>query len=151
MTDTLTRRSLVKVGIWAVPVVSVAVATPLAAASEPYPPVQTKNRLVINTKDAWDENPNNQKPYIGVVFAVRDSTGPDNIGPVTLTMTLVDAAGVSQTKSTVKSTNGPWQQTPDWTEHFDNVARGPYRVNFTASAPGVTLFQDYIEKMTTLR
>ncbi|QWY84127.1 hypothetical protein SEA_A3WALLY_320 [Microbacterium phage A3Wally] len=148
MTDTLTRRTALKAGIWAVPVVAVAVATPLAAASEP--PVQTKDRLTFNTKEASDLNPNGQKPRIKVILSAMDTTGPDAIGPVTLTMTLVDAAGVQQTRSTVRNIGGGWGNTGNWVEHFDNVARGPYRVSFTAVAAGVALHQDYIERRTVL-
>ncbi|QIG58005.1 hypothetical protein SEA_PAULODIABOLI_321 [Microbacterium phage PauloDiaboli] len=139
MTGTLTRRTALKAGIWAVPVVAVAVATPLAAASEP--PVQTKDRLTFNTKNVNDQNPWNGSanvPRIEVRSSAMDTTGPDAVGPVTLTMTLVDSAGVQQTRSTVRNIPGGWQTTGDWVEYFDNVARGAYTVYLTASAQGVT-------------
>lgn len=57
MTDTLTRRTALKASVWAVPVVAVAFATPLAAASEP--PVQTKRtKIKFSNVAAFGAGPN---------------------------------------------------------------------------------------------
>lgn len=135
MTD-LDRRTFVKGAAWSVPVIAAAIATPLAAASG-EPPVQVRKRLTFNTKRTWDENINGVTPRIGVVVAAMDTTGPDAVGAVVIVVTIRDSAGVQQTASTTKMISGGWQATPDWTVHFDGVARGPYTVTLTATAQNV--------------
>lgn len=154
MTAPVSRRSVIRSAAWSIPVIAVAVATPLAAASTP--PVPLKDRLTFNTARTWDENPWDaasyaNRPRIGVVVAVMDTTGPDVVGSVVIVATLVDSAGVSQTQSTTQIITTPWGATPDWTVHFDNVARGAYTVTVTATANGVQTISKQMNERTVTR
>lgn len=141
----VSRRALIRSAAWTAPVIAVAVATPLAAASEPAataPPVA--DRLTFNTHRAWDANPwdpylHANKPKIGVVVAAMDTKGPDAVGAVVLLVELIDAAGtVHPTQSTTKIIDRGWGATPDWTVWFEgNIARGQFQVRITATAVGV--------------
>lgn len=139
MNQPISRRTVVKGAAWSVPVIAVAIATPLAAASQPVQPL--KRRLTFNTKRAFDTNPwdpylGATKPRIGVVVAAMDTTGPDAVGPVIIVVTIRDSAETQQTQSTTKLIERGWGATQDWTVTFDNVARGPYTVTLTATATG---------------
>lgn len=133
------RRTVLKSAAWSVPVVALAIATPLAAASQTPEPL--KKRLTFNTKRAYDTNPwdrhlNANKPRIGVVVAARDTTGPDAIGTVVIIVTLRDSAGKEQTQTTTQIITRGWGATADWTATFNDVARGAYTVTLTATANG---------------
>lgn len=129
MTD---RRAFLKTAAWSVPVIAAAVAVPLAAASI----LPTRDRLVFNTAGSWDENPNGERARIGVVVAAMDTTGPDAVGLVTLSIT-IEHEGGSETKTHVGNIVRGWGATKDWTEHFDIVGRA-YKITVTASAEGCT-------------
>lgn len=139
MSSEISRRSVIRSAAWSVPVIAAAIATPLAAASEA--PQVLKRRLTFNTKRAFDSNPWDpyarvNKPRIGVVVAVMDTTGPDAVGAVSIIVTLRDSAGKQQTQSTTKLIDRGWGATPDWSVTFDDVARGAYTVTLTATATG---------------
>jgi len=133
------RRTVITSAAWSIPVIAAAIATPLAAASQPTQSL--KKRLTFNTRRAYDTNPwdpylNANKPRIGVVVAVMDQAGPDAVGPVSIVVTLRDSAGSQQTKSTTQIIASGWGATPDHTFTFDNVARGNYTVTIMATANG---------------
>lgn len=140
-----TRRAFVKGAAWSVPVIAVAVATPLAAASEPAPTAPPLvDRLKFNTHRAWDENRWDpylrvNKPKIGVVVAAMDTKGPNAIGAVVLLVELIDAAGtVHPAQPTTKIIDRGWGATPNWEVWFDgDIARGAFTVRLTATAVGV--------------
>lgn len=144
----VSRRAIIRGAAWSLPVIAVAVATPLAAASTTAPPV--KDRLTFNTARTWDENPGGYRPRIGVVVAAMDTTGPDAVGSVVIVVTLVDSAEAQQTQSTTKVIGSGWGVTPDWTVHFDNVARGPYTVSLTATALGSKTITKQLHERTVL-
>lgn len=144
----VSRRGLIRGAAWSVPVIMATIATPLAVASTTPPPV--KDRLTFNTSRAWDENPGGYKPRIGVVVAAMDKTGPDTVGPVVIVVTIVDAAGRQQTQSTTKVITTPWGATPDWTIHFDGVARGKYTVSLTATAAVAKTITKQLRERTVL-
>lgn len=139
----VSRRAIVRAAAWSMPVIAVAVSTPLAAASQP-PSAPQQDRLTFNTHRAWDANPwdpylGANKPKIGVVVAAMDKTGPDAVGAVVLLVELIDAAGtVHPAQSTTKIIDRGWGATADWTVWFEgNIARGPFTVRYTATAAGV--------------
>jgi hypothetical protein len=144
----ITRRSLVRGAAWSVPVIAAAIATPLAAASEPI--VQVKDRLTFNTARTWDENPGGYRPRVGVVVAAMDKTGPDAVGPVVIVVTIVDAAGRQQSQSTTKVIASAWGATPDWTVYFEGVARGQYTVRLTATGAAAKTITQQLQKRTVL-
>lgn len=126
------RRTVVKGAAWSVPVIAAAVAVPLAAAST----TPTRDRLTFNTAGSWDENPNGERARIGVVVAAMDTTGPDAVGLVTLTI-IIEHDGGAETRTHVGNIVRGWGATKDWTEHFDIVGRA-YKITVTASADGCT-------------
>ncbi len=150
----VTRRSLVRGAAWSLPVIALAVATPLTAASEPVPTTApVRDRLTFNTHRAWDENPGGYKPKIGVDIAVMDKTGPDAIGPVVLLAVLVDAAGATHpAQSTTKIIDRGWGATPTWRIWFaGEIARGEFTVTLTATAVGVETVVQVEHERTVLR
>ena len=92
MTDTLTRRTLVKGAAWAMPVVAVAVATPLAAASEPYPPA-TKSKIKFNNTSSHNQGPNE----VGFNTMIQVD-GPEAVTGVYLRVQLKRGGAVIATK-----------------------------------------------------
>lgn len=145
------RRSFIKGAAWSVPVIAVAVASPLAAASQP--PRALQKRLRFNTARAFDLNPwdaaaGSNKPRIGVVVAAMDTAGPDAIGPVVLMATICDSAGRQHTQSTTRVIGRGWGATPDHTFTFDGVARGAYRITLTATANGCEVITTQLNERT---
>lgn len=151
MSADVSRRSVVRGAAWAMPVVLAAVAVPLAAASQPYP--AAVERLAFNTAEAWDENPKNAHPNIGVKVGVRDTTGPHTnpVGAVVLLVELVDAAGTRHpAQSGTETIAYGWGSTPNRTFHFAGVARGEYRVVISATAVGVKQLATSLTRRTVL-
>jgi len=152
-----TRRNVIKAAAWSAPVIAAAIATPLAAASQPYPSnPPTRTRLIFNTKNATDTNPwdpylNANKPEIQVIVAAMDTTGGKPVvGLVTFVVVLTDSAGKAHTQTFAASITTEWGATPDKTLTFKGIAKGAYSVALTANAVGVTELRDSITgKRTT--
>lgn len=130
----LTRRAVVKAAAWSVPVIAVAVATPLAAASEPYPPVK-KSRLDWDTKDAWSLNDwGTNVTRVGANIQVKTLDGQP-VPAITLAIKIVYPGG-EQTKVFQSQINQGWGSTSHFQHEFPNVPKGvTVTAYFTASAP----------------
>lgn len=95
MTDTLTRRTLVKGAAWSVPVLALAVSTPLAAASEAPAAAPLANRLRL-TNVTLTVGREANKLYFNTTVQVND--GPAPVENLVLVVTLSrDGEAVTRT------------------------------------------------------
>ncbi len=128
----LDRRTVVRGAVWAVPVIAVAVAAPLAAASDPAPPTEVKDRIAFTNATATvGSRPNS----IYVNTKIRVTDGP---APVEQLMLTVSISRDGQTYSQTFAVVAGWGATDIVQVEFPNVPQGsPVVVTFTAWAVGV--------------
>lgn len=128
MTDN-DRRAVVRAAAWALPVIAVAVATPLAAASTP---VETKNRIRFTNVTATVGKDSNAI-YANTKIQVVD--GPAAVEQLMLTIAISrDGTTYSETFPMVAG----WDATRKVEHVFRDVPKGgPVTVTFTAWALGV--------------
>lgn len=121
------RRTFIRSAAWAAPVIAVAVATPLAAASTP----PTRNRIRFTNATATEGREANTV-YANTKVQVID--GPEPVTNVVLTVT---ANG--ETRTHVWGSLAGWGNTEKVAEQFQGVPKGaPVLVAFTATADGCT-------------
>lgn len=145
MTDTTpTRRSIVKAAAWSAPVIAMAVATPLAAASTvPATPAPAKNRLrLTNATATVGKKPNTI--YANTTVQVID--GPASVENVVLVVSL-SRGGSSIQK--VWALIGGWGHSGRVDMEFPGIPKGePVDVTFSAHAAGVASIAQSVRVVT---
>ena len=136
MTETLTRRTALKAGIWAVPVVAVAVATPLAAASE-VP--QTRTRIEFTNATAT-EGGSKQIPWNTKIQEVNGVPVTNVYVSVTLKRESVQIAKVEKFFPSLGG-NGNTNIIQGVFEGLELGNGSPYVVEFFASADNADAIQ----------
>jgi hypothetical protein len=124
----ITRRTALKASAWSVPVIAVAVSTPLAAASTT--PETRSNRLrFTNVTATVGKSPNTI--YANTKVQVID--GPDAVENVVIVVSISAGGSLSYTFPYV----GGWGNTDQVYPEFRNVPKGePVTVSFFATADG---------------
>ncbi|AWY05676.1 hypothetical protein SEA_OLINDD_106 [Microbacterium phage OlinDD] len=129
-----------KVLAWSVPVIAMAVATPLAAASAE--PVVEANRIKFTNVTAT-EGPKPNVIYANTRVQVVD--GPASVKGVTLVVSISTGSSVTRTFPLI----GGWGSTDQQYFEFEGVPKGePVTVTFTAVASGVKSIVGQVKVVT---
>lgn len=134
------RRTVAKAGAWAVPVIAMSVAVPMAAASEPEPAGNTELDLMRFTGEipAWSTKPGNASASISVMVLWEKSL------PTAVITITASVAGTSDLTGPHVVVSGSGH-TPTWNLNLNGVPSGKQKLLVTATADGFETIKSEVE------